>query len=405
MIGRKTYEVPPLCDQPCVAHCPYAQELYQTQKLESLGLMVSEIVHDLNNLHSVILGHSELAREKTAKTSPLHEHIEDIRMATNNASSLCRNLLAYVGKATPVPTAVDIAKLINELQQLIRVIVPRQTTLNCWIAPDLPCVHSDPNHVRQILMNLIINAAEALDGQPGTIRLTVEPRPCADVDGDSGRDGVCIIIADTGCGIDAATRDLLFEPFYSTKANGRGLGLPAVKGLTEAIGGTITVESLPGKGTIFTVWLPSCARDARAARDDGDEPITEEWQGHGTVLLAEDESKMRKWFTDALHQMGLNVLVAKDGIEAVEYYERRHHEIDVLLLDISMPRMDGCEALARIREIDPNARVIIISGYTESDLSHRWNGAPPDAVLLKPFTTQEFKRLAQRVFAKPGAVH
>ncbi len=400
MSSITTYKAPLLCDQPCADHCVYARELCHAQKLASLGLMVSEIAHDLNNLHSIILGHSELALDKAGTAAPLREHLQDIRTAAHNAGSLCRDLLSYAGKPPPAPSAVDVGRLANELQQLIRVLIPTPVHFDCRIAADLPGVRADPNHIRQILLNLILNAAEAIREKPGTITLNVEHRHARETDAIVRQQIICIEVSDNGCGMDAATCENLFKPFFSTKAGGRGLGLPAVRGLVEALGGTVDFMSRPGEGTVFTIGLPACADTPDMPIPDRSDLADEEWHGVGTVLLAEDEPRMRTWCADVLAQMELTVLTAADGVEAVDCYRRHADEVDLVLLDISMPRMDGCEALARIREINPGARVIIISGYTESDLAHRWEEATPDDILLKPFTIRELKRSAIPFFNK-----
>ncbi len=372
------------------------------QKLESLGLMVGEVAHDLNNLLAIILGHTELAIDEAVRDGDSPSRLGDIRDAVVHAAALCRGLLAYAGRAAPVRTAVNLAELMAHLQQLLRVTVPRQSRLECQVAHSLPRLIGDPSHVHQILMNLILNAVEALGGKPGTIRVSIDQTVSTDAS-SQGKPLICVRVSDTGCGMTPDVLNRLFHPFYSTKAEGRGLGLTAVRNLVEGMEGTIEAHSVPGQGTTFTLRFPALlAGDEAMDPDSGDvgEEGEEDWAGSGTVLLVDDEPELRMLGAAMLAQAGLRVLTATDGQEAVECYQQHDGEIDLVFLDAVMPRMDGCEALARIRQIDPGAKVVMISGHTECDLVHRWNGARPDDILLKPVSARKLRRAARRHLAE-----
>lgn len=371
------------------------------QKLESLGLMVGEVAHDLNNTLAIILGHTELAIDETERKGFPPARLEDIREAVVHAAALCRGMLAYAGRASPIRTAVDLAELVAHLQQLLRVTVPRQSRLDCQVAHSLPRLIGDPSHMRQILMNLILNAVEALGGKPGTIRVVIDRTVSADP-ADKGTPWIGIRVSDTGCGMSTEVLKNLFNPFYSTKAEGRGLGLTAVRNLVEGMGGTIEAHSVPGQGTTFTLLFPALQADEGVPDLDSEDAVEDDpgWTGSGTVLLVDDEPELRMLGSAMLGQAGLRVLTATDGQEAVECYQQHDGEIDLVFLDAVMPRMDGCEALARIRQIDPRAKVVMISGHTEFDLVHRWNGARPDDILLKPVSARKLRRAAKRHLAK-----
>ena len=392
------------CDQTCDVSCPHTADFCHLQKLESLGLVVGEVAHDLNNILAIILGHAELAIDEASQTGTAVPRLGDIREAVVHAAALCRAMLAYAGRAEPIRMPVNLPELVAQLQQLLRVTVPRQSRLECVLAPRLPHLTGDPGHVRQILMNLILNAVEALGDKPGLIRLEIEPAPPLDP-AVPDVPSIRIRVTDTGCGMEAEVLQKLFLPFYSTKAKGRGLGLTAVRTLVESMGGSIEAASVPGQGTTFTLLFPVLETvDNSSAAAPGDY-LDEDpnWTSSETVLLVDDEPELRQMGSVMLARAGLRVLTASDGEEAVECFRQNAGKIDLVFLDAVMPRMGGCEALAAIRQIDPGARVVMISGHTEFDLAKRWSGSPPDDVLLKPVSARQLRRAAMRHLAgRPG---
>lgn len=388
------------CGQPCEVECPYTTDFCQSQKLESLGLLVGEVAHDLNNLLAIVLGHAEMALDEGQRGVDPEKRLGDIREAAQNAAALCRSLLAHAGRGAPISSLVDLNAFVPQLQHLLRVIVPRESRLECRIDPGLPPWKGDPSQLRQILMNLVINAAEALGDQPGFIRLNLSGLALG-----GSAPQVCIRVHDTGCGIESTTLRNLFTPFYSTKAGGRGLGLTAVQTLVQELGGTIKAESVVGQGTTFTVLLP-LATDAHAAAPAPTAPqeVPLKWDGQATILFADDEPDLRMLGVNMLERPGIRVLTATDGREAVQLYEQRQDEIDLIFLDVIMPKMNGCEAMKQIRRINPEARVVVISGHSDRELDQRWNGTRPDEVLMKPFTAEQlrattFRYLRQRAQA------
>ena len=372
-----------------------------------MGLMVGQVAHDLNNVLSILMGNAELAIDE-ASASGLPDHrLRDILDAVHSATSLCHGLLAYAGRADAVRSEVDLAQLVAQMRQLLQVTVPRNTRLECLVAPDLPHLAGDPNHFRQIVLNLVLNAVDALGGEPGSIRIEIDRGQSEDLT-RPGSQWLRMRISDTGCGMTPEIRAKLFQPFFSTKGKkGRGLGLTAVRTLVEGMDGTVEVESAPGKGTLFTLRFPvdldvqTGVVAAAGEEGAGDEA---EWAGSGTILLADDEPELRMLGTAMLAREGIRVLTAMDGREAVDLYRNHPGGIDLVFLDAAMPRMDGCEAFAEIRRIDPAAKVIMISGHTQVDLASQLNGQRPDDVLLKPVSAKQLRRVAMRHLARePGA--
>ncbi len=371
--------------------------------------MVGEFAHDLNNMLAIILGHTELAIEEAGQNGASARRLGDIREAVNNAASLCRGMLAYAGRTKAESGPVDLARLVTQWHHLLRITVPRNSRLECHIDPGLPLMQGDPSQLRQILMNLVLNAVEALGSQAGCIRLHVGMAAAA-VAGVSGTTAVAIRVVDNGCGMDARALDNLFLPFYSTKASGRGLGLTAVLTLVEAMEGVVRVESEPGQGTTFTVYFPSLLNADSVAPGSEIQPPEMDVPGDGalsgTVLFADDEPELRMLGSAMLTRAGLKVFTVNDGLEAVECFRQNAPSIDLVILDAVMPRMDGCRALAGIKEIDPGVRVIMITGQSETDLGRQWNGARPDHILLKPVSARELRRVALHHLAlgKAGGV-
>ena len=370
------------------------------QKLENLGLVAGQVAHELNNTLAIVLGHAELTIDAGGLDGSVAMRLREIREAVVHAAALCRGMLAYAGRAEPVRIGVDLAEVVGQVQQLLRTMVPRSSCMEYQVEPDLPLLMGDPGHLRQILMNLVFNAVEALDGKPGQIRLEVESAPalgCA----PEAASSLCIRVSDTGCGMDAEKLRHLFEPFSSTKVPGRGLGLTAVRALVESMNGTIRVTSVPGQGTTFVLSFPIFRPEAvfpESAQEDFQD-AQPEWIGSGTVLLADDEPELLLVGSAILAHAGLRVLTAADGREAVECFRQNAGEINLVFLDAAMPQMDGCQAFELIREIDPDARVIMISGLSEFDLKDRWQGSRPTDVLLKPVSPRQLRHAAMRHLA------
>lgn len=380
--------------------CPYADAIEQGQRLQSLGLMSAEIVHDLSNLFSVVLGHAELSHGLIENNAELCTRLLDIQNAALNGGGLCKDILTYAGKKKTVLAPLDPGELVRDLQSFLRIIIPKQVSFVEHLDPSLPALLGDPCHLRQIIMNLLINATEAIGNARGRIILsvsrchsetnTVSPlAPCGTY--------VKICVEDNGCGMNDEVKARMCEPFYTTKLTGRGLGMASVQKILHDMGGTMRVDSEVGKGTAITVVIPAFSAiegvdPVPCVAAEGAAPIVLT----GTVLLVDDELQLRKVGADLLRRMGLTVLTASDGVEAVSCFREHAATIDVTIMDSVMPQMNGCEALRAIRTIAPSARVIILSGYSDIDLSEKLKGEAPDEMLLKPVDSEALRQAVWR---------
>jgi PAS domain S-box-containing protein len=368
------------------------------QKLESIGVLAGGIAHDFNNLLHVVLGNADLARLHFPTESPAREHLDEVVRATQRAAELTQQLLAYSGRGAVETRHLNLSDEVREMATLLRTAISKQAALVWNLAADLPAISADPTQVRQIVMNLITNASDALGESVGTITLRTglaeDPRA-----GPDQHEFVFLEVSDSGCGMDTGTLQRIFDPFFSTKFSGRGLGLAAVMGIVESHHGHIRIRTAPGEGTTFRILFPAVA----ASADDATRPRAPEadWRGRGTVLLAEDEEGVREVVGRMLERMGFQVLPAEDGVAALEALDQSDHAVTAVLLDVSMPRMGGSEALRRIRERRPDLPVILMSGYTEQEVASKLLEGNQGAAgfLQKPFLPEDlagiFRHLSQ----------
>jgi PAS domain S-box-containing protein len=382
------------------------RSLLETQKLESLGLLAGGVAHDFNNLLTAVLGSASLARRGAPADSPLAGHLEHIESAAQQAAELARQLLAYSGKGKFILTTVDLRSAILETDQLLRVSIPKRVTVQAELG-DVPLyVRGDPGQVRQIVMNLVINAAEAIGEDEGTVRIRtgatrLEAGPLAGSVGEAslaGGEFVFLEVSDSGPGIDARMQARIFEPFFSTKAPGRGLGLSAVMGIVRGHRGAIKLDSTVGTGTIWTVYLPAC--EAPTDMPAVEEPRAELPTAGGTVLVVDDEDSVRTVAQVILEDSGYCVLTAQDGREGVDLFQANADEVRVVLLDMTMPRMDGRQALREIRAIRPEVRVVLSSGYDEGEASGELAGNKITSFIQKPYRADQLLRKVQEILAE-----
>jgi PAS domain S-box-containing protein len=378
-----------------------SEALRETQKLESIGLLAGGVAHDFNNLLTGILGNTSLALDELAAESRLRPLLENVMLASERAADLTRQLLAYSGKGRLFVQPKDVSSLVREISSLIQSSIPKKVRLQLELSDDLPLVEMDSAQVQQLLMNLVINGAEAIgEDRSGIVRVRTFLR---DVDRpflsrnhfaiDPAPPGryVAIQVQDDGCGMEESVRRHIFEPFYTTKFTGRGLGLAAAQGIVRGHKGSIRIETTAGKGTTFEVLLPA----GEAKRP---EPLPQEarreLRGAGSILVVDDEELVRKLTSAALTHFGYKVLLASNGLDGVAVFRRRAEEISLVLLDMMMPVMGGEEALEQIRAIRPGVPVIASSGYSESVAKERFGGRGVAAFLQKPYTA---RALADRV--------
>ncbi|HWS16267.1 MAG TPA: response regulator, partial [Candidatus Methylomirabilis sp.] len=369
------------------------RQVQRSQKLESLGVLAGGIAHEFNNLLMVILGHAELALGAIPPTSPARGSLTEITTASRRAADLSHQMLAYAGKASFALERVELGELVEEMAHLLEAAISKKAILKRNLDRGLPPIQADLSQIRQVVMNLIINASEALGDRDGVITVSVGATRCdeeylrkTELAGDlSPGLYVHLEVTDTGVGMDVQTRARIFEPFFSTKFIGRGLGLSAVLGIVRAHKGALTVYSEPGKGTVFKVLFPASEVAVEGALSNKPSPMAD-WKGTGTILLVDDEESLLALGARMLEDLGLTVLTAPDGRKAVDLYRERGKEIDLVLMDLTMPHMDGAEAFGELRRLNPSVRVVLASGYSPEDVTSRFPVTQLDGVLQKPYT-------------------
>jgi two-component system, cell cycle sensor histidine kinase and response regulator CckA len=380
----------------------FERHLLETQKLESLGLMAGGIAHDFNNLLVTILGNASLALEELPDDAPARRSLTQIELAARRAADLTRQMLAYAGKSPLIFQPVDLNQIIEETAQLIQSSIPRHVALRFDLAPGLPPVDGDPSQLRQIVMNLLINGAEAITAAAGEVVVHTAAGPidqerilAAHTASLTAEHYVTLTVRDTGSGMDSATRTRIFEPFFSTKFAGRGLGLAAVLGIVRSHRGAILVESAPEAGSTFQVLLPR-HEDAAASTAVHKSPDARSTV-RGTVLVIDDEPDIRTVTQQMLRRIGLDVHTAADATSALRILAAHTALIRLILIDVTMPDMAGPELSNALLSIQPDARFIVMSGHNEAEAL---DGFPPTAVaafLAKPFTLAELTAQIRRL--------
>lgn len=377
-------------------------QVENVQRLEGLGVLAGGIAHDLNNLLTAVLGNAALARAPDGGES--EEFLGRIEAAAARASELCTQILAYAGGGAVAHGAVDLSALVREVSRLLEVTTGPGVRLSLALADGLPAVEGDPSQLRQVLMNLVMNAAEAVGRGPGevtvrtgTVRvrradLTAEPagNRAATFDGAAPAPGAYAFleVSDTGCGMDRETRERMFEPFFTTKAAGRGLGMSAVRGIVRAHNGALAVTSTPGEGSTFRLLLPPSVRPVPPAPPE--EP-GEGWTGTGTVLVVDDERSVREVTCRMLESLGFTAEAAEDGDAALAAFREQPERFVGVLLDVTLPGMEGPEVLRRLRRVRADVPVVLISGYGEEEAAARAKGVEPSGFLGKPFTPEQLR--------------
>ncbi len=381
------------------------------QKLESIGVLAGGIAHDFNNLLHVILGNADIALSRLAGRSPARQPLEEVIRATIRAADLTRQMLAYSGKGAFVVRNLDLSNEVREMATLLRTAISKQATLVWELETDLPAVKADATQIRQIVMNLITNASDALQDAGGTITLrtgVLDPTQLNDASfgsligeaestADNSEGMVYVEVHDTGAGMTPDTVGRIFDPFFSTKFSGRGLGLSAVIGIVRSHQGRIRIRTEPGWGTSFQVLFPSVRETA--AKQEKPSAARSEWRGEGTILVVEDEEEVREVAERILQDFGFQTISAVDGRNALDLMEGGGTVMAAILMDLSMPRMGGQEALRQLRQSWPDLPVIMMSGYTEEAVASQFSDAGPGvtAFLQKPFFAEDLIGVLRRV--------
>ena len=378
----------------------------QLQKTASLGRMAGAIAHLFNNKLFVVIGYLELALESLPQDNKIINDLTAALQAATKAGEVSRLMLTYLGQVTGTREPLDLSEICRRSLPLIQTTIPTNVVLETDLLSPGPTITANLNQIQMILTNLISNSWEAVGDNLGNIRLTVKTVSSADISSlhrfpvnwqleDTSY--ACLETWDTGCGITTKDIEEVFDPFFSTKFTGRGLGLPVVLGLVQAHGGAVTVESTPGKGSVFRVFLPISTVEVCFQPDEA--VNTPQIQMLGTVLLVDDDEIVLDISRMMLTMLGFDVLCARSGREAVEIFQQHKDIIRFVLTDFAMPHLNGIETLAALRQIDPGLPAILASGYSEDQVMDKTHPERPQAFLAKPYALQALKDAVYRTLA------
>jgi len=378
-------------------------QMLHAQKLESLGILAGGIAHDFNNILLAILGNAELALMRLVPESPATNNLKQIELAAQRAADLAQQMLAYSGKGQFIVEGLDINVLITEMNHILEVSISKKILMRLNLVKDLPLFVGDATQIRQIIMNLVINASEAIVEAEGFITITTGSLECDQdflskiwlFDELEAGPYVYFEVADTGCGMGRETLEKIFDPFFTTKFTGRGLGMAAVLGIVRGHRGAITVSSEPGKGTCFKVYLPAMHDIPKAALREI-APTEHLKGGAGVVLLVDDEETILDLGKEMLEELGYTALIAENGEAALEIFKKHGEEISCIILDLIMPRLDGEQTLKELQGIDPHVKVIMSSGYNEHDVSQKFIGKGLAGFIQKPYKLSTLRDMIRK---------
>jgi PAS domain S-box-containing protein len=377
------------------------QQFQQTQKLESLGVLAGGIAHDFNNILAIIMGYCSLTK---MDYEDAEKHIPEIEKAAERAAALCRQMLTYAGKATAAKEQVNTWMLVDEMDTMLKTTIQKNVVIKAELGNDIPFIMGDASQLRQVVMNLIINAAEAIGDAEGEIDVKLVKTEIKAEQAEKDHLGVIIAagryilfeVTDNGCGMDDDTKRKIFEPFYTTKFTGRGLGMSAVLGIIKAHNGALQLESHKGEGTTFKVYLPvqiSTSETEEAQQKAASAP----WRGSGTILLAEDEEHIREIAIILLQELGFTVLDAENGKEALELYQQNAADITLVITDMGMPVMNGYELFYKLKQLDPHLPIIVSSGFGEGDIGSKITREEIAGLINKPYKFEHLREVLRGV--------
>ncbi|MBC7946284.1 MAG: PAS domain S-box protein [Chitinophagaceae bacterium] len=377
------------------------QQFQQTQKLESLGVLAGGIAHDFNNILAIIVGYCGLTK---MDYEDAEKHIPEIEKAAERAAALCRQMLAYAGKASLTQTQVNTPMLIDEMVSMLKTTIKQNVVIKPELGTDIPFIMGDASQIRQVVMNLIINAAEAIGDADGEIDVKLAKAEIKTGQSEKDHLGmiipagryICFEVTDNGCGMDEDTRRKIFEPFYTTKFTGRGLGMSAVLGIIKAHNGALQLESRLGHGTVFKVYLPVQLSKSET-EEAHQKAVSAVWQGSGTILLAEDEVQVKSIAIALLENLGFSVLDAANGKEALELYQKNAADITLVVTDMGMPVMNGYELFYKLKQLDPQLPIIISSGFGEGDIVSKIPLEAMAGIINKPYSFDRLREVLRVV--------
>jgi len=369
----------------------FNERLQQTQKLESLGVLAGGIAHDFNNLLTGIMGNASIVLEDLPSESQLRENLEAVLHASERAAALTRQLLAYAGKGRFIIEPLDLSALVGEITSLLKTSISRTVELRLELQDDLPSIEGDAAQIQQLIMNLVINAAEAVEeGKTETVLIIAKAEVVDQsyIDQMVTSNGVApgryvtLEVRDAGCGMDPLTLSRIFDPFFTTKFTGRGLGLAAVLGIVRGHKAALQVESVPGKGSSFKVLFPVSEGQVISVEHTGQDVSL---AGFETILVIDDEVAVRQAAKSILESYGYRVVVAANGKEGLDLFQPLGDEFDAVLLDMTMPVMSGEETLVRLKGIRANIPIVLSSGYNEAEATRRFTDKGLAGFIQKPY--------------------
>ncbi|WP_051938006.1 hybrid sensor histidine kinase/response regulator [Ghiorsea bivora] len=376
------------------------EQLEHTQRLESLGVLAGGIAHDFNNILTAILGNAAIAKARTDALSPISPMLDNIEKSSERAAELCKQMLAYSGKGKFIIKHISLTEMVEEMLALLEVSIQKNIVMRLDLTQQLPYIEADVSQIQQIIMNLVINASEAIGKNSGTITVHTSVVHVSDDyikttyihdDIQAGR-YVTLEVSDTGCGMSKETQKRLFDPFFTTKFTGRGLGMSAILGIIRGHKGAIKVYSEEGKGSSFKLLFP-CATSDKPTNAADIKPIIQ--HQHGIVLVIDDEESVREIASIMLEEAGYTVLTASGGVEGIAIFKAQQKDIIAILLDMTMPDMDGSTVFRELKIIQPDVTVILSSGYNEQDATNRFAGKGLAGFLQKPYTPDAlYKKLS-----------
>lgn len=366
------------------------RKFQESQKMAGLGLLASGIAHDFNNLMTVVLGNAELALLECDGSE--EGSLNEIKKTTLRAAELANQMLVYTGKTTLVVSSINLSSVVREMGALLDVSISKKVKIEYCLSDDIPSIRGDVSQIRQVAMNLITNASEAIGDREGVIAISIhkvhlragELKDAYPAGSSPEGPYVRLEVSDTGSGMDEKTRRRIFDPLFTTKISGRGLGLASLLNAVERHNGVVDVSSEPGMGTVFRVYFPV---EQRVENDiqTPESTLQDDWRGYGTALIADDEEAILDVTSSLLERLGFRVLTASNGMRAVDLYTEYAGDITFLLMDVNMPELSGHEAVMRIRHINPKVPVLFMSGYPREEVMTRFEQMPHTGFIKKPF--------------------
>lgn len=367
------------------------EAMLHSQKLESLGVMAGGVAHDFNNLLTGILAEASLVLDKLPADHPVQQNLVRLSQTAERAAGLTTQLLAYAGRGRFEVVPLDLNQLVNDNMVLLATTVSKEISLQTALHPGLPLIEADAGQIQQVIMNLIINAAESYEGQPGVVRVATSLEPVLPAGQSQPAMMVCLLVEDKGSGMPAEVQQQIFDPFFTTKRTGRGLGLAAIQAIVQGYQGTIQITSQVGEGTTFRVCLPMLARTDALPKMSAPIPAEVDLD---LVLVIDDDRAIRAALTEMLELRGATVLPAENGRKGISLFQQHLNEIQLVLLDMTMPVISGEETFHRLRQLRADIPIILLSGYSEEEAVNRLGTSSVTTFLKKPFN---FNQLTARI--------